>query len=56
MTGDIFYEVENEKVAKQLVNRKIAERRRNLIKQGHKVTLGDLFNQIKEGKLKSLML
>ena len=54
MTGDIFYEVENEKVAKQLVNRKIAERRRNLIKQGHKVTLGDLFNQIKEGKIKEL--
>ena len=54
MTGDVFYEVENEKVAKQLVNRKIAERRRNLIKQGHKVTLGDLFNQIKEGKIKEL--
>ena len=54
MTGDVFYEVENEKVAKQLVNRKIAERRRNLIKQGHKVTLGDLFNQIREGKIKEL--
>lgn len=54
MTGDVFYEVENEKVAKQLVNRKIAERRRNLIKQGQKVTLGDLFNQIKEGKIKEL--
>lgn len=53
-TGDVFYEVENEKVAKQLVNRKIAERRRNLIKQGQKVTLGDLFNQIKEGKIKEL--
>lgn len=53
-TGDVFYEVENEKVAKQLVSRKIAERRVNLIKQGQKVTLGDLFNQIKEGKIKEL--
>ncbi len=53
-TGDIFYEVENEKVAKQLISRKIAERRVNLIKQGQKVTLGDLFNQIKEGKIKEL--
>ena len=53
-TGDVFYEVENEKVAKQLVSRKIAERRTNLIKQGQKVTLGDLFNQIKEGKIKEL--
>lgn len=53
-TGDVFYEVENEKVAKQLISRKIAERRTNLIKQGQKVTLGDLFNQIKEGKIKEL--
>jgi len=53
-TGEVFYEVENEKVAKQLVSRKIAESRVNLIKQGQKVTLGDLFNQIKEGKIKEL--
>lgn len=53
-TGEVFYEVDNEKIAKQLVSRKIAERRRDLIRQGQKVTLGDLFNQIKEGKIKEL--
>ena len=53
-TGDLFYEVENEKVAKQLVAKKKAESRQKLIKQGSKVTLDDLFGQIKEGKIKDL--
>lgn len=53
-TGDVFYEVENEKVAKHLVEKRKAEHRINLIKQGSKVTLDDLFGQIKEGKLKDL--
>ena len=53
-TGDIFYEVENEKVAKRLVESRKADARRNLIKQGNKVTLDDLFGQIKEGQLKDL--
>ena len=53
-TGDIFYEVENEKVAKRLVESRKADNRRNLIKQGSKVTLDDLFGQIKEGELKDL--
>lgn len=53
-TGDLFYEVENEKVAKQLIAKKKAESRRQLIKQGSKVTLDDLFGQIKEGKIKDL--
>ncbi len=53
-TGDVFYEVENEKVAKHLVEKRRAEQRVNLIKQGSKVTLDDLFGQIKEGKLKDL--
>ncbi len=53
-TGDLFYEVEDEKVAKQLVAKKRADARRSLIKQGTKVTLDDLFGQIKEGNLKEL--
>ena len=53
-TGDVFYEVENEKVAKQLIAKKKAESRKKLIKQGSKVTLDDLFGQIKEGKIKEL--
>ena len=53
-TGDTFYEVEDEKTAKQLVAKKKAESRMKLIKQGSKVTLDDLFGQIKEGKIKEL--
>lgn len=53
-TGDLFYEVEDEKTAKQLVAKKKAESRIKLIKQGSKVTLDDLFGQIKEGKIKDL--
>ena len=50
-TGDVFYEVENEKVAKQLIEKRKAKARRDLIKQGSKVTLDDLFGKIKDGKM-----
>ncbi len=53
-TGDVFYEVEDEKTAKQLVSKRKADVRRNLVKQGAKVTLEDLFGQIKEGQIKDL--
>lgn len=53
-TGDIFYEVENEKVAKHLIEKRKASARNKLIRQGTKVTLDDLFGQIKEGKIKDL--
>lgn len=53
-TGDLFYEVENEKVAKQLVQKKKAEQRLKLIHQSSKVTLDDLFGQIKKGEIKDL--
>ena len=53
-TGEVFYEVENEKVAKQLIEKRIAKQRLQLIKQGSKITLDDLFGQIKEGKIKEL--
>lgn len=50
-TGEVFYEVENEKVAKQLIEKRKAKARRDLIKQGSKVTLDDLFGKIKDGKM-----
>lgn len=53
-TGDIFYEVEDEKTAKQLIEKRKADVRKKMIKQGSKVTLDDLFGQIKEGKIKEL--
>ena len=53
-TGDVFYEVENEKVAKHLIEKRIAKQRLDLIKQGSKITLDDLFGQIKQGKIKEL--
>ncbi len=53
-TGDVFYEVEDEKTAKHLIEKRKAEARRQLIKQGTKVTLDDLFGQIKDGKIKDL--
>ena len=53
-TGDLFYEVDDEKMAKQLVQKKKAEQRAKLIKQGSKVTLDDLFGKIKDGQIKEL--
>ncbi len=53
-TGEVFYEVENEKVAKHLIEKRIAKQRQDLIKQGSKITLDDLFGQIKQGKIKEL--
>lgn len=53
-TGEVFYEVENEKVAKQLVEKRKAKIRKGLIRQGSKVTLDDLFSQIKQGEIKDL--
>ncbi len=53
-TGDIFYEVKDEKTAHKLVEKRKAKARADLIKQGSTVTLDDLFSQIKEGELKDL--
>ena len=53
-TGDIFYEVKDEKTAKHLVESRKAEARINLIKKSSKVTLNDLFSQIKDGEIKEL--
>ena len=53
-TGDVFYEVKDEKTAKQLIEKRKAKTRRSLIKEASKVTLDDLFSQIKEGEIKDL--
>ena len=53
-TGDIFYEVKDEKTAHKLVEKRRAKARAQLIKQGSAVTLDDLFSQIKEGEMKDL--
>lgn len=52
--GDIFYEVDDEKTAKHLVEQRRAQDRINLIKQSSKVTLNDLFAKIKQGEIKEL--
>ncbi len=53
-TGDVFYEVTDEKTAHKLIARRKAEHRLELIKRGSTVTLDDLYNKIQDGKLKNL--
>ncbi len=52
--GDIFYAVTDEKVAKQLVEKRKFKQKEQQFKATAKVTLEDLFTQIKEGKVKDL--
>ena len=52
--GDTFYEVKNEKMAKQLIERRKRQAREKSINATSKVTLNDLFSQIEKGKLKQL--
>jgi translation initiation factor IF-2 len=52
--GEIFYAIEDEKVAKHLAERRKQELREQQLKSTAKVSLDDLFNQIKEGKVKDL--
>ena len=51
--GDIMSVVENEKSAKQIVEKRIEQKRDKQI-SSQKLTLEDLFNQLKEGKVKEL--
>ncbi len=53
--GDVFYVVEDEKVAKQLVERRKEEQREKQIGRA-KISLDDLFNQIQQGNVKDLNL
>lgn len=54
--GDIFYEVEDEKTAKHLIEKRKRQAREQAINSNSKVTLDDLFNQIEQGNLKVLNL
>ena len=52
--GETFYEVEDEKTAKHLIERRKRQEREKSINGTAKVSLNDLFNQIEKGKLKEL--
>lgn len=52
--GETFYEVENEKVAKHLIEKRKRKQREELLRKSAPVTLDNLFNQIEDGKLKDL--
>ena len=54
IAGETFYEVENEKVAKHLIEKRKSKEREDMIRRNAPVTLDNLFNQIEEGKLKDL--
>ena len=54
--GDIFYEVENEKMAKHLIEKRKRQEREKAINAMSKVTLDNLFSQMEEGNLKTLNL
>ncbi|MDO5015542.1 MAG: translation initiation factor IF-2 [Eubacteriales bacterium] len=52
--GDIFYEVENEKVARSLVERRQAEEREEALRASQKLSLDNLFEQMNDGETKDL--
>ncbi len=52
--GETFYEVENEKVAKHLIEKRKRKQREDMIRRNSPVTLDNLFSQIEDGKLKDL--
>ena len=53
-SGEIFYEVKDEKMAKHLIERRKRAQREKSINQMAPVTLDNLFSQMEEGKLKQL--
>ena len=54
--GETFYEVEDEKTAKHLIERRKRQAREKSINQVTTVTLDNLFSQMEQGKLKVLNL
>ena len=54
VAGETFYEVDDEKTAKHLIEKRKRQEREKSINSTSKVTLNDLFNQIEKGKLKEL--
>lgn len=53
-SGEIFYVIEDEKLAKSLIEKRKQKHREEQLKTTSRVTLEDLFNQIQEGKVKEL--
>ncbi|MCI8519292.1 MAG: translation initiation factor IF-2, partial [Clostridia bacterium] len=54
--GETFYEVDDEKTAKHLIERRKRQEREKSINAASKVSLNDLFSQIEKNKLKQLNL
>ncbi len=54
--GETFYEVEDEKTAKHLIEKRKRQAREKSINSISKLSLNDLFKQIERGKLKELNL
>ncbi len=52
--GDIFNAVEDEKLARELVNQRKEEAKQEVFKQYQKVTLDNLFSRIEQGEIKEL--
>ena len=52
--GETFYEVDDEKTAKHLIEKRKRQAREKSINSLSRVTLNDLFSQIEKGKLKEL--
>ncbi len=52
--GEIFYAITDEKVAKQLAEKRKFKLKEQQMRASARVSLDDLFNQIKEGKVKDL--
>jgi len=53
-SGEAFYVVKDEKLAKSLAEKRKQQQREEHLKSTSKVSLEDLFNQIQEGKIKEL--
>ncbi len=54
--GDVFNIVEDERMARELVDQRKEEKKNSTVGKSRKVSLDDLFAQIKEGELKELTL
>jgi len=52
--GEVFYVVKDEKLAKQVVEKRKEKQREQALKQAGRISLDDLFNQIQQGKVKDL--
>ncbi|HOJ11986.1 MAG TPA: translation initiation factor IF-2 [Clostridiales bacterium] len=53
-SGEIFYAIEDERLAKSLIEKRKQKHREEQLKSSSRVTLEDLFSQIQEGKVKEL--